>query len=202
MNIKTLVNINKPLVLASKSPRRKFLLEMLGLKFEIIPSNFEEEKVSTEIEPAAYVKHLAEEKAKEVANRIGNQKVLISADTIVVLDNKIINKPYDKQDAFDILSSLSDNEHYVYSGVSLKSEGKQITDYAKTKVRFRNLSENEIWAYIETGSPMDKAGAYGIQDDFGALFVKEITGCYYNIVGFPLETFYRMLKEMFGEVQK
>lgn len=202
MNIKSLVNIDKPMVLASKSPRRKFLLEMLGLQFEIVPSNFEEENVSTEIEPAAYVKHLAEEKAKEVANRIGNQKVLISADTIVVLDNKIINKPYDKQDAFNILSSLSDNEHYVYSGVSLKSEEKQITHYAKTKVRFRDLSENEIWAYIETGSPMDKAGAYGIQDDFGALFVKEITGCYYNIVGFPLETFYRMLKEMFSEVQK
>jgi septum formation protein len=108
-----------------------------------------------------------------------------------------LHKPKDCNEAFEILKNLSGRTHQVYTGITLINNYSQkiINEYSKTDVTFRELSDDEIYAYIESGSPMDKAGAYGIQDDFGAVFVRHINGCYYNIVGLPIELFYRMLKE-------
>jgi septum formation protein len=113
------------------------------------------------------------------------------------LNDEIINKPVSKEDAFVILKKLSGNSHFVYTGVTVlnSATSKAITDYSLTRVYFRELSDSEILDYISTGSPMDKAGAYGIQDDYGALFVKRIEGCYNNVIGLPLELMFRILLE-------
>ncbi|MCX6147999.1 MAG: Maf family protein [Candidatus Kapabacteria bacterium] len=196
MNIKSLLNINRRLVLASGSPRRKKLLEDIGFEFEVITSNVDEGQVSEMLEPSQYVMELALLKAKDVSQGLISSAIVIGADTTVVLNNKIINKPIDTNDAFRILSELSDNTHKVYTGIAFvdSANNQSFCTYQETEVTFRKLSEKEIWAYIESGSPMDKAGAYGIQDDFGAVFVNNINGCYYNIVGLPLELFYISIK--------
>ena len=196
------------IILASQSPRRINLLKLLGLVFEIIPANINEELLN-EAEPSAYCMKLASAKAQFVSQNINipnsliyNQNTLINknsliiaADTIVVLSDEIINKPIDADDAFRILKKLSGNNHFVYTGVTVlnSANSKPITDYSRTTVCFRELTDSEIWDYINTGSPMDKAGAYGIQDDYGALFVKRIEGCYNNVIGLPLELLFRML---------
>src|SRR5690606_29386629 len=121
--------------------------------------------------------------------------IIISADTIVVLGNKVLGKPKNKKDAVRILKMLSGKTHVVYTGYSIYNSAikKTITDFEKTEVTFRNLTQEEISDYVESGSPLDKAGAYGIQDDFGAVFVKKINGCYYNVVGLPLSKLYSSL---------
>lgn len=197
-NIEKLVKLNKPLILASKSPRRRKLLATLGFEFEIIESNYKEDKLNNIYDYKQYVINSALSKANDVAGRIDKSAVVLGADTIVVLNNEILHKPKDKADAYSILSTLSGNTHSVYTGIALiDTESKAIlTDVQVTEVSFRKLDEDEIWAYIGTESPMDKAGAYGIQDDFGAVFVSHINGCYYNIVGLPLEMLYCLLKQM------
>lgn len=191
MKIQELLNINFPVILASASPRRKQLLSLLGFDFSVESSEVDEE-LDPELPPEAYCLSLAFSKAEYVSRKHKEECLIIGADTIVVLDELIINKPKDKADAVHILMSLSGATHQVYTGIALlNSKTKEwLTNYQVTDVTFRKLSLNEIEAYIETGSPMDKAGAYGIQDDFGAVFVKEIKGCYYNIVGLPLEMLY------------
>jgi len=128
---------------------------------------------------------------------IENNNLIIAADTIVVLSGEIINKPQSKDDAYRILNKLSGNSHFVYTGVTVLNSNsnskKAITDYSRTAVYFRKLSDREILEYINSGSPMDKAGGYGIQDDYGALFVKRIEGCYNNVIGLPIELLYKML---------
>jgi len=192
-----LVNLNKRLILASKSPRRSLLLKNLGFEFDVVTSNYKEPKIKTFEDYSLFVKNSAFFKAEDVYKRINYDALIISADTIVVLDNKILHKPKDEQGAFRILTKLSDNTHTVYTGICLfdKASGKFLTDYQETEVSFRKLDDDEINSYIATDSPMDKAGAYGIQDDFGAVFVSNIKGCYYNIVGLPLELLYRNMRE-------
>ena len=201
VKIAELINLKLPLVLASKSPRRKLLLEKLGFEFEIIPSHIDEGKNEKIESPFNYVKELSCKKAIAVANELTNESIVIGADTVVVLDNKILNKPKSREEAFTTLITLSNNTHRVLTGVSLvNSKTLQCKSaVATTDVTFRKLSEKEIYAYIDTGSPFDKAGAYGIQDDFGSLFVSHIVGCYYNIVGLPLELFYSTLKDFIIE---
>ncbi len=185
-----------PIFLASKSPRRKDMLKMLGVKFKTL------EVETTEIlnpneTPLHNVKRIALEKAIAAKEKI-NAGIIITADTIVVIDNEIIGKPKNKTEAQNILLKLSNRSHYVYTGFALINVGlnKQIVGYSKTKVNFRKLEPKEIKDYIKTGSPMDKAGAYGIQDDFGAVFVKSINGCYYNVLGFPASKIYEELKKL------
>lgn len=201
MDIAKLLNLTKPFVLASKSPRRDRLLKNLGLDFEIIPSNFKEDKQDIISDYKEYVKDYAYNKAADIANRIHKNCVVLGADTIVVLGSEILHKPKDRTDAFRILRTLSNKTHIVHTGIALIDTGnnKSITDVETTEVTFRQLEDEEIWAYIDTGSPMDKAGAYGIQDDFGAVFVNKINGCYYNIVGLPLELLYMSLKTLMEE---
>jgi len=194
MNIKELINLNIPLILASASPRRKHLLSLLNIDFKVETADIDEDS-ENDIPPEAYCLNLAFAKAEKVAKRQNLESLVIGCDTIVVLDEHIINKPKDKDDAFRILRMLSNNTHKVYTGIAIINSATKewITNYQVTDVTFRKLTDVEIWAYIESGSPMDKAGAYGIQDDFGAIFVSNISGCYYNIVGLPLEMLYSTL---------
>jgi septum formation protein len=196
VQISQLLNIRLPLILASKSPRRKKLLGELGFEFIVMPSEFDEDNHSMEFHPAEYAKLLAFRKAEDVAKRINYPAIVIGADTIVVINNEIINKPKNNDDAKAMLRNLSGNTHIVYTGFSFieTKTNKSISGVQSTKVTFRELDEFEIEAYVNSGSPMDKAGAYGIQDYFGAVFVSYIEGCYYNIVGLPLEMFYSTLK--------
>lgn len=179
--------------LASKSPRRRKLLKQLNLNFKSFGIDVNE-TVKRNEKPFTAVVRLSKEKL-ELAKRKELNGIIITADTIVVLDGKILGKPKNKKDAFNILKFLSGRTHIVYTGFSVYNSNtkKTISDYEKTKVTFRNLSDQEILEYIATGSPMDKAGAYGIQDDFGAVFIKKINGCYYNVVGLPLAKLYQVI---------
>ncbi len=179
------------LILASQSPRRKELLTQMGLSFEIIPAKGEESADPT-LPPAEYVKQLALQKAAEVARRCCPEDLIIGADTIVVLDGKILGKPRNAAHAFQMLSSLSTRRHTVYTGLALIRGEEQMLGAEATQVRFCNLTEQEILDYISTGEPMDKAGAYGIQGK-GALLVDSIQGDFYNVVGLPICRLGRML---------
>ena len=195
--MRSLLTLPAPLVLASASPRRKKLLEQIGLPFTVQVSAFDEDSVSTNLPPQDYVQVLARSKALAVAeNRsLASPAIVLGADTTVVLDGQILNKPTDAADAARMLDLLSNRTHEVCTGIALVHGERVLTDVARTEVRFRRISGEEITAYIESGSPLDKAGSYGIQDDFGAVFVQEIRGCYYNVVGLPLELLYRRLRE-------
>jgi len=180
----------KKLILASQSPRREMLLKQAGISFETHPSNIDE-KTEENVGPEDYVRHIAEKKAlsvKEYLHSAGyNFFVVLAADTIVVLEGEILGKPEDERHAFEMLSKLSGKWHEVMTGVSVADgdEDKKLVCVETTRVKVRNLSPDEIWKYIKTGEPLDKAGAYGIQG-IGALLVEKIEGCYYNVVGLPL----------------
>ena len=186
------------IVLASKSPRRKKLLSQLGIEFQVVPSTGDE--IISSQNPEDVVLELAKQKASEVA-LTQPDSLVIGADTIVVYKGRILGKPTDEYEAIQMLQQLSGNVHQVFTGVSLikTSNDKRVlaktSFFQQTKVTFSTLSEREIEAYVATGSPLDKAGAYGIQDDWGAVFVENIEGDYYNVVGFPLNRFYRELKQ-------
>ncbi|WP_297518055.1 Maf-like protein [uncultured Clostridium sp.] len=185
------------IILASKSPRRKELLSKIVKDFEVIASEFDESLIKFTGDVESYVKELAICKAKEVAQNIKKQAIVISADTIVVLENKILGKPKNRKEAECMLSSLSGNNHRVCTGLCVldTTTNKIIQKAVFTKVKFSKLTNKEIQEYIDTGSPMDKAGAYGIQD-FAAVFVEEIEGCYYNVMGLPLNVLYNILKTL------
>ncbi|MBN2572220.1 MAG: septum formation protein Maf [Ignavibacteriales bacterium] len=188
-----MLNFNTTFYLVSKSPRRRKLLQQLGLKFKTLVVNIDEKIYPNEL-PVSAVKRIAAEKMKLAEKKI-TSGIILTADTIVVLNNKYLGKPKDKKDAERMLTLLSGKFHFVYTGFSLKNldNRKELVTYEKTKVTFRNLTHNEIRDYVATGSPLDKAGAYGIQDDFGAVFVKSISGCYYNVVGLPISKLYSAL---------
>ena len=198
-----LLNLKYNIILASESPRRKKLLEQLGFTFKVIPAFIDENGISEIIDPPNYAKELALRKAQKVANEYNGKAIILAADTIVVIDNQILNKPESTDNAFEMLSQLSGRTHTVFTGIALvEAEQKVFRSSVKaTEVTFRNLNNEEINAYIATKSPMDKAGAYGIQDDFGAVFVSHINGCYYNIVGLPLELLYTELRNFINEIQ-
>ncbi len=184
-----------PLILASRSPRRQALLKQIGLKFKVRPSTIKE-KFSARESPVQNVKRMALEKAFEVARRI-RRGIVVGADTLVVVEREILGKPKSKKEAERMLRLLSGREHFVYTGFALvdAASKKKSVGYEKTKVKFRNLTRDEIFAYVRSGSPLDKAGAYGIQDDYGAVFVEKVNGCFYNVVGFPLARFYSSLQK-------
>ena len=197
LNISKLINLDVPLILASQSPRRQKLLRQLGFDFVVMPAKIDENDFSDGVNPEQHVKDLSLKKAEYIAKKINEPAIVLGSDTIVVLNGTILNKPVDKPDAMRMLNTLSGNTHVVYTGIALVDvvSGRNSVAVQKTDVTFRKLSGDEIEAYVETGSPLDKAGAYGIQDDFGAVFVEHINGCYYNIVGLPLELLYSTLKK-------
>ncbi|HET7153125.1 MAG TPA: Maf family protein [Candidatus Kapabacteria bacterium] len=182
----------KPIILASASPRRIQLLRQIGIECAVHPSNVDED--TDHNDPVHYVEELALRKAREVGNRFPDG-IIIGADTIVVLNNTVLGKPKDTNDAKRMLRTLSGNTHTVYTGFCIIDAEKTVCDHEKTDVTFRELNDREIAEYVAAGSPMDKAGAYGIQDDFGAVFVTRIVGDYYTVVGLPLAKLYTRLKE-------
>jgi len=204
LNIAKLINLDKPFILASQSPRRQKLLRQLGFEFEVLPADIDEDDFSDGVDPVLHVKELSLKKAEFVAKKIGKPAVVLGSDTIVVLNGIILNKPVDKLEAVRMLNILSGKTHIVYTGIALVDSESMKNEVAvqKTEVTFRTLTQDEIEAYVETGSPLDKAGAYGIQDDFGAVFVSHINGCYYNIVGLPLELLYSTMKKFLGELKE
>jgi len=177
---------HKPrLILASKSPRRSYLLDQAGLTFTVIPSSFDENSVSLST-PETYVKVLAEAKADDVAKSYPESWV-IGADTIVVIDGIILGKPDSKEQARTMLKRLSGKTHHVYTGYCICCRAKErvFSNTVKTDVLFKNLADNEIEWYINTSEPFDKAGAYAIQG-LGTFIVKSIKGSYTNVVGLPV----------------
>ncbi len=179
-----------PIILASQSPRRVSLLKLIGLEFIVHPGQIDERSFM-EPDPVKHVLQLSRLKASSVAEAF-KSGLVIGADTIVVLDGEILGKPAHRDDAVFMLKQLGGKTHHVYTGFTLwrADNNRYVSEYEKTSVHFRELPEPEILAYVDTGGPMDKAGAYGIQDN-SAVFVDRIDGCFYNVVGFPLAKFYQ-----------
>lgn len=182
-------------ILASKSPRRVEILEKIVKEFEVVQSNFDENTIDFKGNIEKYVKDLSRNKAIEVSKRLNEPSIVIAADTVVFQDGKVLEKPKNEEDAFSMLSSLSGNTHKVYSGICLINtyDDTVVTDCDCTEVRFSELNPRQIRNYINSGEPMDKAGAYGIQG-LGGAFVEGIKGCYYNVMGLPLNKLYKALE--------
>ena len=184
------------ILLASNSPRRKEILSQLNIKFEVVPSEFEETLI--DMEPVELVEHFSYMKALDVFEKfkgnLSEDTYILGSDTIVYC-NAIMGKPKSEEDAFQMLKALSNKEHQVISGLSIiqGSTGKVITMHETTKVWMRELEDREIMNYIASGEPVDKAGAYAIQG-IGSLFVEKIQGCYFNVVGLPVNTLFKIMK--------
>ncbi|TCS96504.1 septum formation protein [Hazenella coriacea] len=186
------------IVLASGSPRRQEMLTQLGVPFRVQVSQVDE-NVEEELTPDLLVEQLANRKAVAVANQCENALV-IGADTIVVLDGKVLGKPKDEQEAMDMLQQLQGKKHQVFTGISVIhiNEGfmqNQQVAHRMTEVTMRPLSQDKIRRYVETGDPLDKAGAYGIQGK-GAVLIEKISGCYFNVVGMSLSLLDEMLEQI------
>lgn len=186
--------MNTPIILASNSPRRKELLTQIGLSFTVAPADADESILPGE-SPEAYAVRVALAKAAVAAKRAG-EGIVIAADTIVVVEDVILGKPADAADAVRMLTVLSGRGHEVITGLAVvdAATGRSAVRTSATRVWFRDLSDRELAAYVATGEPLDKAGAYGIQER-GALLVERIEGCYSNVVGLPLSLLGEMLRE-------
>lgn len=180
------------IILASASPRRRELLAQIGLEFTVIPSKGEE--VITKKIPHEVVMELSQQKAREIAAGAGKGSLIIGADTIVVYREEIMGKPKDVQDAVRMITELAGHTHEVYTGVTIIDEaGAENTFYECTKVHMYPASTEEIAAYVATGEPMDKAGAYAIQG-YGSRFISGIEGDYHNVVGLPVGRLYQEIR--------
>lgn len=181
------------MILASQSPRRKELLKLAGFDFTVEVSDAPE-TADPSLTPAQLVEGLAQQKANAVAQNHPDEAV-VGADTVVVLQGKVLGKPKDREDAVRMLGLLSGREHEVYTGVCIVCGGREKRFHVCTRVKFYPLTRQEIDDYVTTGEPMDKAGAYGIQGK-GCTLVESIVGDYYNVVGFPIARFVREIKAM------
>ncbi len=180
------------LILASASPRRASLLRDLGWDFRVVPPDVEEDLLDG-VPPPKQAERIASEKADSVFSCF-QDALVIAADTIVVLENEILGKPVDHDDAIRMLSLLSGKTHSVITGVAVRTKERFVSGFEKTRVTFRDLNDHEILAYCSGGESMDKAGAYAIQG-WGSLLVSSIEGCYFNVVGLPLYRLSRLLEE-------
>ena len=188
------------IILASSSPRRRELLRLIGVEPEIRVSSFEE-TIKRGESAQDFVKRVAVQKGKEVYKDEFYGIPVVSADTIVYIDHTILGKPVNREDAFKMLQTLSGNVHRVITGVSILYKGETHYDLSTTKVCFANLSFEEIDFYLDHEEYADKAGAYGIQGK-ASVFVEKIEGCYFNVVGFPINLFYHMLKKIGIEIYR
>ncbi|WP_139905179.1 Maf-like protein [Clostridium thermarum] len=185
------------IILASASERRTELLKRIVDEFSVIVSNFDEDSVPFKGNFGDYVIELSKGKALSVAQRVKEEALIIACDTIVAVESAVLGKPSSKEEAILMLERLSGRTHQVYSGLTvMNTKTLEIKcDYVKTDVKFSMLTKGEIRKYVESGEPMDKAGAYGIQGG-GGVFVEEINGCYYNVVGLPLNRLNHILRGM------
>ncbi len=191
--------LKEVLILASRSPRRAEILKAVGWPFETEAANIDESRFESEA-AVPYVRRLAQTKAETVAKNLPSGLVL-GADTVVLVDEEILGQPSDSEDARRMLKLLSGRWHEVLTAVALvrAGQGKVMADHEKTRVRFSEMSVTEIDWYVATGEPMDKAGAYGVQGS-AALFIEEIQGGYFNIVGLPVRLLYKLALAMRQEV--
>jgi len=189
----------RPLVLASASPRRRALLAMAGIPHTVRPADVDETPPPG-MDPATLVQHLAMEKALALA-ALHPDELVLGADTVVAVDGSILNKPTDADEAARMLRRLAGRAHTVYTGLALAhlASARRVCLHEATTVFFAPMTDDEIAAYVATGSPLDKAGAYGIQDDRGALHIERIEGDYYTVVGLPLHRLYRTLRTTFED---
>ncbi len=187
-------------VLASQSPRRRKLLRQMGIPFFCIPANVDETAEPAH-KPRRLVENLALKKASSVVGRKPGALIL-GADTVVAYRGLILGKPSGAIEAAAMLRQLNGTTHTVYTGIALihSDSNRKVTDVESTDVTFGRMTETEISNYVKTGSPLDKAGAYGIQDDMGAMFIQRINGDYYNVVGLPIRRLYVLLKKHFNDL--
>ncbi len=185
-------SLQLPFILASNSPRRKEILTQAGFQFAVLPSDVDE-SFSTDIPPQQVPVMLAERKAQALIESCGNSLVL-AADTVVILENEILNKPADKQEALGMLQKLSGKTHEVVTGIALASPNGLVTASDSAWVRFRELADWEMEWYVRGGASLDKAGAYGVQDFIGMAGIEKLDGSFYTVMGLPIFHVYQLLK--------
>lgn len=185
---------NKKIILASNSPRRQELLKGLEIEFEVRVNSIDE-TIPKDIQAEYVAAYLSKLKSEAFTEELAENEILITSDTVVIQNGHVLGKPAKEEEAFDMLKSLSGATHSVMTAVTFRDRKKQITLEDETIVTFRFLEEEEIWHYIHQYRPMDKAGAYGIQEWIGFMGVEKIQGSYYNVMGFPLHLVYAQLKK-------
>lgn len=194
--IKTpLKNSSTKILLASGSPRRRELLAMIAPDFAVAPGRDVDESYPSDIPAEKVAEYLSKVKADAYIDLLADDEIIITADTVVIIDGRILGKPAGRDDAVAMLRSLSGRRHKVVTGVTVTAKDRSISFDETTVVEFAPLSDDEIDAYVDTFRPYDKAGAYGIQEWIGAVGIKGIEGCYYNVMGLPVHTLYHRLKE-------
>lgn len=194
--IKTpLKNSSTKILLASGSPRRRELLAMIAPGFAVVPGRDVDESYPSDIPAEKVAEYLSKVKADAYIDLLADDEIIITADTVVIIDGRILGKPAGRDDAVAMLRSLSGRRHKVVTGVTVTARDRSISFDETTVVEFAPLSDDEIDAYVDTFRPYDKAGAYGIQEWIGAVGIKGIEGCYYNVMGLPVHTLYHRLKE-------
>ena len=192
---------NRRFILASASPRRREILSEMGIEFEVLVADTDES--CDERDPVRFTMRLAEKKGRAVYDMLAEKgeeggAFVLSADTVVVCDGRILGKPKDRQDAINMLSSLRGRAHEVVTGIAVTVGGRTWSDASVTKVSVDDMTDRDIEKYVDTGDPMDKAGAYGIQGEFSK-WVEGISGCYFNVVGLPTHTLNKLFFEITGE---
>lgn len=193
---------DKKIVLASSSPRRKEIFKLMGIKYIQKSADVDESIMDNDhVNPRQFVTRQSLNKCKEVSVQMDMDCVVVAADTIVYLNKEILGKPVSHDEAFFFLKKLSGKNHAVYTGITIKFRNIFYSQTEKTSVTFKNMSDSEIREYLATGEPMDKAGAYGIQG-YGAQFIEKISGCYFNVMGFPIHRFYCLLEEIVEKNKK
>lgn len=180
------------IVLASNSPRRKELLKGLEIDFEVITKNIDESYPNSLLAEKV-PEYIAQKKADAMKNLLDERTIVITADTVVIIDKEILGKPYDKEDAYKMLSKLSSRTHIVTTGVVISSQRKNVSFSVSTEVTFAPLTSEEIEHYLEVYKPYDKAGSYGIQEWIGYIGIEKINGSYFNVMGLPVQRLYREL---------
>ncbi len=194
--IKTpLRNSNTKILLASGSPRRRELLAMIAPGFAVAPGRDVDESYPADMPAEKVAGYLSKVKADAYIDLLADDEIIITADTVVIIDGRILGKPAGRDDAVAMLRSLSGRRHKVVTGVTVTARDRSVSFDETTIVEFAPLSDDEIDAYVDTFRPYDKAGAYGIQEWIGAVGIKGIQGCYYNVMGLPVHTLYHRLKE-------
>jgi len=183
------------IILGSQSPRRQYLLKELGIKFDVKLKQMVEEVYPENLTKEEIPLYLARIKAESFDDELNENIIVITADTIVWKDGQVLQKPKDEKEAFDILKSLSGTMHQVYTGVCIRSVNQKSTFSSRTDVYFKDLTDKEIWYYIDKYEPFDKAGSYGIQEWLGYIGVEKIDGSFFNVMGLPVQKLYVELKK-------
>ena len=185
------MSLQRPLILASSSPRRQYLMKEAGFFFTVEKPS-EDETFPSDLPAHAVARYLAEKKVQSFKDRL-QREIVLTADTVVILEEQILNKPADRPEAIDMLTRLSGNIHLVVTGVCILSKEKEISFEDTTEVTFESLTSDEISYYVDHYKPYDKAGAYGAQDWIGMVAIKKITGSYFNVMGLPIHKVYQHL---------